>query len=36
MHSRIDEQLEELAKLRDVMPRWVALARKIVEDKSCI
>jgi hypothetical protein len=33
MHKRLDEQLEELARLRDVMPGWVALAREIVKDE---
>lgn len=29
-----DKQLEELSRLRDVMPGWVALAKRILEDKS--
>jgi hypothetical protein len=30
--SNIDKQLEELEKLRDVMPGYFALTRKILED----
>ena len=32
VHTHIDQQLEELARLRDVMPGWFALARKIVDE----
>jgi hypothetical protein len=31
-HERIDRQLEELERLKDLAPNWFALARKIVED----
>jgi hypothetical protein len=32
-HERIDKQLEELARLRDIAPGWFALAREIVKDE---
>jgi hypothetical protein len=31
-HERIDKQLEELARLRDIAPGWIALARELVKD----
>jgi hypothetical protein len=30
-HERIDKQLEELARLRDIAPGYFALARRILE-----
>jgi len=33
VHTHIDEQLEELARLRDVMPGYFALARRMLEDE---
>jgi len=30
--SNIDQQLEELARLRDLAPGWIRLAREIVKD----
>jgi hypothetical protein len=32
--STIDKQLEELARLRDVMPGWLELTRRILEDEK--
>jgi hypothetical protein len=34
VHTHIDEQLEELARLRDLAPNWFALARAIVKDEK--
>jgi hypothetical protein len=31
-HERMDAQLEELARLRDVAPGWIALARQLMKD----
>jgi hypothetical protein len=33
-HERIDKQLEELARIRDTAPNWIALAREIVKDED--
>jgi hypothetical protein len=30
--SNIDQQLEELERLRDITPNWITLARRIAED----
>jgi hypothetical protein len=32
--SNIDKRLEELARLRDLAPNYITLARRIVEEKS--
>jgi hypothetical protein len=32
VHSRIDQQLEEIARLKDLAPNWIALARELVKD----
>jgi hypothetical protein len=32
--TNIDQQLDELARLRDLAPNWYALARKIVEKRK--
>ena len=33
-HERIDKQLEELARLKDVAPNWLAFARALIEDEK--
>jgi hypothetical protein len=34
VHTRIDQQLEEIARLRDIAPGWYALARRILEEEG--
>jgi hypothetical protein len=34
VHTYIDQQLEEIARLRDIAPGWYALARRILEEEG--